>query len=107
MLKKVYIIEAKLSLEKNRQLTEYLESEKEYEKIESYAHADYIITELKSPSRIMRNVRKVKQSKVPLCFSLVYSVQYLVYMPGCSYSMVTGKVHQKACTYPLLKLSLF
>lgn len=59
MLKRIYIIEAKLSSDKIQQLNKLLESKQDYEKIDSCAHADYIVTELKSPYRIMRNVRKV------------------------------------------------
>lgn len=58
--KKVFIIEAKLSPEELKNITEMLNSKpKEYKRVYACAIADYIITELKSPSRIMRNVKKV------------------------------------------------
>lgn len=59
MLKSVFVIEAKLSLEKTQEVKKYLESNAGFEKTDSCAHADYIVTELKSPSRIMRNAKKV------------------------------------------------
>lgn len=59
MTKKVYILETKLSLEKVQRLTNFLVLTKEYKITQNYTLADYIVTELKSPSRIMRMVKKV------------------------------------------------
>lgn len=59
MPKKIYIIEAKLSSETVNYLTEILERRsKEYRRVFACTIADYIVTELKSPSRIIRNVKK-------------------------------------------------
>ncbi|KAG2202670.1 hypothetical protein INT47_002102 [Mucor saturninus] len=58
MFKSVFIIEAKLTSDKTQQVNQYLETSTGYEKTDSCVHADYIVTELKSSSRIMRFVKK-------------------------------------------------
>ncbi|KAI9365668.1 hypothetical protein BD770DRAFT_77272 [Pilaira anomala] len=58
MAKTIYILETKLSSEKVQQLTEMLQVTQEYKMTRNYTLADYIVTELKSPSRIMRMVKK-------------------------------------------------
>lgn len=59
MAKKIYILETKLSSEKVQQLAEMLQVTQKYKMTRNYTLADYIVTELKSPSRIMRMVKKV------------------------------------------------
>lgn len=59
-MKKIYLIEAKLSIEKLERLREILEKqEQDFTRAESCTRADYIVTELKSPSRIIKNARRV------------------------------------------------
>jgi hypothetical protein len=59
-MKGIFIIEAKLDLEKIQRLYEILESnELGFTRIDSCTRADYIVTELISPTRIVRNARRV------------------------------------------------
>lgn len=59
MVKNVYILETKLSLAKIGLLKSMLQYTQEYKVIQVYTLADYIVTELRSPLRIMRMVKKV------------------------------------------------
>jgi galactose-1-phosphate uridylyltransferase len=59
-MKKIYVIQAKLSPEKIKRLNDILESQQEeFTKAKSCILADYIVTELKSPSRIIKNAKRV------------------------------------------------
>ena len=60
MLKKVYIIEAKVEQSKLEYLIEMMERKsKHFKRVQACTIADYIVTELKSSVRIIRNVKKV------------------------------------------------
>lgn len=75
MPKKIYIIEAKLSSERVNYLNEILERRsKEYERVFACTIADYIVTALKSPSRIIRNVKKVIYLLSINCYDNINSI---------------------------------
>ncbi|KAI8086904.1 uncharacterized protein B0P05DRAFT_15068 [Gilbertella persicaria] len=60
MILRIYLIELKLSVVKLERINELLECRKNSLcLVNSYFAADYIVTELKSPSRILRNTKEV------------------------------------------------
>lgn len=57
---RLYLLQTKLTEDKLDRITRFLERhEGDFELIDAHQLADYIVTELKSPSRILRNIKNV------------------------------------------------
>ncbi|KAI8067435.1 hypothetical protein BDF21DRAFT_114532 [Thamnidium elegans] len=95
MVKNVYILETKLNLEKIERLKSMLQYTQEYKVIRAYTFADYIVTELKSPLRIMRMVKKSTCPIIHLNW-LLESVPFIRLLNPLDYEIDVSEARKQA-----------
>ncbi|KAI9264683.1 hypothetical protein EDC94DRAFT_693404 [Helicostylum pulchrum] len=95
MVKNVYILETKLSLAKIGRLKSMLQYTQEYRVIQVYTLADYIVTELRSPLRIMRMVKKSTCPIIHLNW-LLESVPFMRLLNPLDYEINVSEARKQA-----------